>query len=155
MWKSGAHTVAEAKSYGIKAITVGIEGIDELFATLDLMPELAAEAARNGIAQSAVAVAARAKASTADGLIAQAIDTETTRNGAEVRASVFVSPAGHKTPLWPVFVEMGTGPKGIASGGEKYPLTVTGPLHAPVEAFWAHLPNGKAVVEMAAPAAPI
>ncbi len=37
-----------------------------------------------------------------------------------------------------------------ALGGEKYPLTVTGPLHAPVEAFWAHLPNGKAVVEMAA-----
>ena len=37
-----------------------------------------------------------------------------------------------------------------ALGGEKRTLTVAGPLHTPVEAFYARLPNGKAVVEMAA-----
>lgn len=37
-----------------------------------------------------------------------------------------------------------------ALGGEKRTLTVTGPLRTPLEAFYARLPNGKAVVEMAA-----
>lgn len=120
LWKSGACTVA--KSYGIKALNGSISGLDELLAKLDMLPQLAAEAARDGIEKSALAVAARAKANATDGEIAQAIDTETTVEGTKVHASVFVAPLGFKTPLWPVFYEMGTGPKGIASGGDKYPL---------------------------------
>lgn len=38
----------------------------------------------------------------------------------------------------------------LAAGGERYALTVTGPLGAPVQAAWALLPDGEtAVVEMA------
>ena len=111
-----------AKSYGIKPLDGGIEGLNELLSTLDMLPELAAEAARDGMSKSALAISARAKANATDGAIAQAIDTETEVNGTRVRARVFVAPAGFQTPLWPVFYEMGTGPKGIASGGDKYPL---------------------------------
>lgn len=121
MWKNGVYTVAKG-SYGIKTLNGSISGLDELFAKLDALPETATAAAKEAIDQGALAIAQRAKANTTDGLIAQGIDKETTSEGTKVKSSVFVSPLGHKTPLWPVFYEMGTGPKGIASGGDKYPL---------------------------------
>ena len=121
MWKSGACTVAK-KSYGIKALNGNIEGMNELLAKLDMLPEAAAMAAEQGIRDSAQNIVVIAKANVPDGRLRQNITTDTERNGAKVHCEVFVQPAGYIHTLWPVFLEMGTGPKGIASGGNKYPL---------------------------------
>lgn len=123
MWKSGE--LMAAKSYGIKALNGSIEGLDELLAKLDMLPEMAAMAARDGIKKSADIVVAGAKAAALDGQIAQNITAEVDVSGPKVSGSVYVQQGGYVTPLWPVFVEMGTGPKGIASGAPKYPLPST------------------------------
>ena len=130
MWKNGVFTVAEAKSsatrsYGIKALSGSIEGLDELLASLDMLPESAAMAAEDGIRKSANTIVTAAKMSATDGAIAQNITAEVERGGPKISGSIFVQQGGYVHPLWPVFYEMGTGPKGIASGGDKYPLPAT------------------------------
>lgn len=99
---------------------------------MDMLPELAAEAAKEGIAASANIIKKQAKNNSADGLIASHITSKVERDGAKVTASIFVQPGGYYTPLWPVYYEMGTGPKGIASGGDKYPL----PASAYTQTHW-------------------
>lgn len=113
------------KSYGIKALNGSIEGMNELLAKLDMLPETAAMAAEQGIRESAQNIVAMASENANDGRIAKNITAETERKGTKVSGSVFVQPGQYKHPLWPVFFEMGTGPKGIASGGDKYPLPST------------------------------
>ena len=130
MWKSGACTVAK-KSYGIKALNGNIEGMNELLAKLDMLPEAAAMAAEQGIRESAQNIVAMAKGNANDGLIAAGITSETEREGSKVSGSVYVQQGGYVHPLWPVFFEMGTGPKGIASGGDKYPLPATAYTQTP------------------------
>jgi hypothetical protein len=120
LWKSGAFTVA--KSYGIKALNGSIDGLDELLAKLDMFPEEAAMAAEDGIKRSTNNIVTAAKMAVTDGEISQNITTEVERRGPKISGSVFVQQGGYVHPLWPVFFEMGTGPKGIASGGDKYPL---------------------------------
>lgn len=135
MWKSGACLVAEIKStrsYGIKALNGNIEGLDELLSKLDMLPDEVAMAAEDGIKRSTANIVTAAKMAAADGEIAQNITAEVERSGPKIQGSVFVQQGGYVHPLWPVFYEMGTGPKGIASGGDKYPL----PASAYTQTHW-------------------
>lgn len=113
------------RSYGIKALNGNIEGLDELLAKLDMLPELAAMAARDGIQKSADDIVATATTLAPDDQIAKKITAEADLKGTKAEGRVYVQQGDYVTTLWPVFVEMGTGPKGIASGGEKYPLPAT------------------------------
>lgn len=129
MWKSGVCTVADVKSsapraYGIKALNGSIEGLDELLAKLDMLPEEVAIAAEQGISDSLDAIKKQAQENAKEEIDPN-ITAEVERSGPKINGSVYVQQGGYVTPLWPVFVEMGTGPKGIASGGEKYPLPAT------------------------------
>lgn len=137
LWKSGE--LMAAKSYGIKALNGNVEGLDELLSKLDMLPDMAAMAARDGIRKSADIVVAGAKAAALDGQIAQNITAEVERNGPKVHGEIFVQQGGYKTALWPVYVEMGTGPKGIASGAPKYPLPSTAYTQHPWKYYNAKL----------------
>lgn len=134
LWKSGACTVANRKSgsYSIKALNGSISGLDELLAKLDMLPELAAEAAKEGITASVNQIKQNAKGNVRDERIEPRITSKVEREGAKVTGTVFVQPGDYHTPLWPVYYEMGTGPKGIASGGDKYPL----PASAYTQTHW-------------------
>ena len=71
----------------------------------------------------------------------------------ETQALLEVFPGAQITPL-----PMADGGEGLTDtclgllGGERVSVRVTGPLHTPVDAFYARLPDGSAVIEMAAAA---
>ena len=107
-----------------------IRGLPELLAQLTALPEAVAEGCEKGITIAARNIQARAQSNlpASSGINPAAVDVEVQRSGTLTRAAVFVAPGAGKTLQgswaldWPVFVEMGTGPMGIASGGDKFPL---------------------------------
>jgi len=117
------------KSYGIKSIQGGtISGIDSLLAKLNAMPDRAREGLRQGIERAMGDIRAQAvnNIGAFDGEIINAITAEAEVQGDTVQGRVYVAAQGFDPVQWPVFVEMGTGPHGIASSGgpsgAKYPL---------------------------------
>ena len=129
-----------AGKYGIAPIRAGgVAGLDALLAKLRMLPESAAAGVAEGMQTACAAIRDRAKMA-APGEIAPTITSEVELEGTLVLGTVFVDPSGGMpVPEWPVFVEMGTGPKGIMSGGDKYPL----PASAYTQEPWVyHDENG-------------
>jgi hypothetical protein len=118
-------------SYGIKAIRGGIEGLDEAIRKLEALPETVRAGMRDGMLEIANRIKARAKmfAIGIDPKLAQSIETDVSEQDGRVMARIFVSTGKWGTVPMPVFIEMGTGPEGIASSsgpyGPKYPLPST------------------------------
>lgn len=117
------------KEYGIKAIQGGsIAGIDSLLAKLNAMPDNAREGLRRGIERAMGDIRAQAvnNIGAFEPEIINAIAAEAEIQGDTVQGRVYVAAQGFDPVQWPVFVEMGTGPHGIASSGgpsgPKYPL---------------------------------
>lgn len=116
------------KTYGIKAIKPGIVGLNEAIAKLEAVPEVIRAGLKAGLLRVANEIKGQARrwAMTIDPKLAQSIETEVTERDGKVLARVFVSPGAFDPVQMPVFIEMGTGPQGIASAdgphGPKYPL---------------------------------
>jgi hypothetical protein len=117
--------------YGIKAVRGGIEGLDEAIAKLEAMPEAVRAGMRDGLTEITNKIKARAHlfAAGVDPQLASAIESEVVERDGKVMARVFVTTGKWGTVPMPVFLEMGTGPQGIASKsgpyGPKYPLPST------------------------------
>ena len=113
-----------AGRYGITPINGGgVVGLPELLAKLRVLPQTASVGCAMGMQEATAAIREQAKMR-APGEIAPNIDSTVELDGLLTRGTVFVEPGGgtNKPAEWPTFVEMGTGPRGIASGGDKYPL---------------------------------
>lgn len=131
-----------ARKYGIKAIQGGsISGVDALLAKLSAMPEAAIEGARRGMERAMGDIRAQAvnNIGAFDPGIPNAITAEAEVQGETIQGRVYVAAQGFDPVQWPVFVEMGTGPHGIASSGgpsgEKYPL----PASAYTQQGWRYM----------------
>lgn len=117
-----------AKKYGIKAVGGHIEGLDAAIAKLNALPDVVAAGTRDGLLRVANMIKARAKTNAIgiDPKLANSIETEVIERDGHIMARVFVSTGAWGTVPMPVFIEMGTGPQGIASSGgqngPKYPL---------------------------------
>ncbi len=108
------------RGYGIKALQAGgVAGLDGLIARLRVLPETAARGCEYGLQFAAEAITAQAQMRAYE--LASPITNTVRCDGLRTEAVVEAEPGG-PVPEWPVFVEMGTGPHGIESGGEKYPL---------------------------------
>lgn len=108
----------------------GIAGLPELLARLNAMPSTVARGIESGmeIATRNIQLRAQMNLPAGSGVSPQSIDTEVRQMGTLTEGVVFVAasdgerPLGEWSGMWPTFVEMGTGPHGIESGGDKYPL---------------------------------
>lgn len=122
-----AHSVAK-KSYGIKAIKGGIDGLEEAIRKLEAAPDVIRAGLRDGLTEITNNIKAQAKlnAMGIDPQLANSIESEVVERDGRVMARVFVSTGKWGAVPMPVFIEMGTGPQGIAShsgpNGPKYPL---------------------------------
>lgn len=140
------------KTYGIKAIKPGIVGLNEAIAKLEAVPEVIKAGMRDGLKQITGRIKARAKSFAAGidpQLVAQIEDEIFERDG-KVYGRIFVSPGAFDPVQMPVFIEMGTGPQGIASTGTssrpKHPLPSSAYTQEPW--FWyddtgQHTKDGK------------
>lgn len=115
----------------IEPIRAGaVRGLPELLTQLNAFPEAVAEGCEHGITVAARNIQARAQMNlpAGSGINPASVDVEIRPGGTTTQATVFVAPGAGKALQgpwaldWPVFVEMGTGPRGIESGGDKYPL---------------------------------
>lgn len=121
------HTVAK-KKYGITAQSGQLDGLEAAVRKMDALKGAIEAGTKAGIMQVMNNVLTRAKlnAASVDPLIANAIVTETEQHGTHIQGRVFVTTGPYGDVPMPVFLEMGTGPQGIAStggpNGEKFPL---------------------------------
>lgn len=135
-----------ARQYGIKSLKPSIKGLDEAIRKLEAVPGVVREGMKDGLLQVANRIKARAKmfAIGIDPKLAQSIETEVTERDGKVLARVFVSPGAFDPVQMPVFIEMGTGPQGIASAngphGQKYPLPASAYTQEP---WWYFDDTGK------------
>jgi hypothetical protein len=140
------------RRYGIKAVRGGIEGLEEAIAKLEAAPEVIRVGLRDGLTIITDNIKARAKLNAIgiDPQLASSIESEVVERDGRVMARVFVSTGKWGAVPMPVFIEMGTGPQGIAShrgsNGPKYPLPSSAYTQEPW--YWydetgKHTKNGK------------
>lgn len=117
-----------ARKYGIKAQRGQIVGLEQAIRKMDALPEAIRKGTEIGIRRVMDNVLTRAKANAAsvDPLLINALAVEMKVDGKRIEGHVYVDTGPYGDVPMPVFLEMGTGPKGIESSGgpngEKYPL---------------------------------